>query len=182
VEYALANKLVHKPAFKWWVPYTLKKREQILSKLETHYMRREEKYGIQLPKTATEALQFDRETNTTMWADAITKEMSVILPAMRILDENSKPPIGYQEIPCPMEFDVKVDFTRKARYIGGGHVTRPPTIQTCASVVTRELVRIASEHNGCGCSRSLLKCSMQGEGKNNDDFIVIITTTNKKKV
>jgi Reverse transcriptase (RNA-dependent DNA polymerase) len=42
-----------------------------------------------------------------------------------------------------MVFDVKVDFTRKARYVGGGHVTKPPSTQTYASVVSRESVRIA---------------------------------------
>jgi hypothetical protein len=42
-----------------------------------------------------------------------------------------------------MEFHVKVDFTRKARYVGGGHVTKPPTTQTYSIVVSRESVRIA---------------------------------------
>jgi Reverse transcriptase (RNA-dependent DNA polymerase) len=69
--------------------------------------------------------------------------MSVIMPAMKILPETSSPPIGSQDIPCHMIFDVKVDFTRKARYVGGGHVTKPPTTQTYASVVSRESVRIA---------------------------------------
>jgi Reverse transcriptase (RNA-dependent DNA polymerase) len=42
-----------------------------------------------------------------------------------------------------MVFDIKIDFTRKARYVGGIHVTNPPTTQTYASVVSRESVRIA---------------------------------------
>eukprot|EP00980_Cylindrotheca_fusiformis_P014246 scaffold3766_cov80-Cylindrotheca_fusiformis.AAC.1 len=31
-EYAVANKIEEEPAFKWWVPYVLKKRNRILSK------------------------------------------------------------------------------------------------------------------------------------------------------
>jgi Reverse transcriptase (RNA-dependent DNA polymerase) len=96
-----------------------------------------------IPKSVREALDIDSETGTTFWTDAIRKEMSVILPAMKILDRDAKPPIGYQEVPCHMVFDVKIDFTRKARYVGGGHVTKPPTTQTYASVVSRDSVRIA---------------------------------------
>ena len=42
-----------------------------------------------------------------------------------------------------MIFDVKVDLTRKARFVAGGHWTAAPTQLTYSSVVTRESVRIA---------------------------------------
>jgi hypothetical protein len=34
-EYAVAHKLVSEPAFKWWVPYVLKKKERIIPKITT---------------------------------------------------------------------------------------------------------------------------------------------------
>jgi hypothetical protein len=70
-------------------------------------MRREEKFGILIPKSVKDALEIDRETGTTFWAEAIPKEMSVIMPAMKILPESAPPPICSQEIPCHMIFDVK---------------------------------------------------------------------------
>lgn len=42
-----------------------------------------------------------------------------------------------------MIFDVKVDLTRKARFVAGGHCTDPPTQITYSSVVTQESVHIA---------------------------------------
>ena len=36
-----------------------------------------------------------------------------------------------------------MDFTRKARYIAGGHLTDPPSSITFASVVVTETVRMA---------------------------------------
>jgi hypothetical protein len=36
-----------------------------------------------------------------------------------------------------------MDFTRKARYVAGGHRTDPPKAITYSSVVSRESVRIA---------------------------------------
>ncbi len=42
-----------------------------------------------------------------------------------------------------MSFEVKMDFTRKARFVAGGHMTDPPSHMTYSSVVTRDSVRLA---------------------------------------
>jgi len=42
-----------------------------------------------------------------------------------------------------MIFDVKMDFTRKAHFVTGGHMTDPPTSITYSSAVSRNSVRIA---------------------------------------
>lgn len=64
-EYALNNKIASEPAFAWWVNYTIKKKLRILSKIKTRYFRREQKFGIPLPKTVEEALSFDKESDGT---------------------------------------------------------------------------------------------------------------------
>jgi Reverse transcriptase (RNA-dependent DNA polymerase) len=79
----------------------------------------------------------------TFWIDAIRKEMKTVTPAFRFLDEGATPPVGHQRIPCHLIFDIKMDFTRKARFVAGGHKTEPPASITYASVVSRESVRIA---------------------------------------
>ena len=61
---------------------------------------------------------------------------------MNILDESAPTPIGYQEIPCHIIFNVKMDFTRKARYVAGGHKTETPEAPTYASVVSCESIHI----------------------------------------
>ena len=53
------------------------------------------------------------------------------------------PPVGYTEITCHLIFDVKMDPTRKARYVVGGHLNDPPSSLTYASVVSHKTVRIA---------------------------------------
>jgi hypothetical protein len=52
-------------------------------------------------------------------------------------------PIGYQWIPCHMVFDIKLDLTRKARFVAGGHWTESDPILSYSMVVTRESIRIA---------------------------------------
>jgi hypothetical protein len=37
-DFALANVLTQEPAYRWWVPFVLKKRERLLKKVKTKYL------------------------------------------------------------------------------------------------------------------------------------------------
>ena len=52
--------------------------------------------------------------------------------------------VGYQEIRCHMIFDINMDgrFTRKDRYVAGGHTTDPQSFITYSSVVSRDSIII----------------------------------------
>jgi hypothetical protein len=56
--------------------------------------------------------------------------------AFAILDNGKNVPVGYQEIPCHVIFDIKLDLTRKSCYVTGGHVTKSPTASTYTIVVS----------------------------------------------
>ena len=142
-KYAVANNLSQEPAFAWWVPYTMKKSKRLIKAVKSRYSQRSHKFGIYVPRTVDEALEIDKRTNTTYWKDAIHKEMSNNRMAFQFLEDNEQVPIGYKWIRCHMIFDVKMDFTRKARFVAGGHMTNPPTSLTYSSVVSRDSVRIA---------------------------------------
>ena len=142
-QYAVNSGIAKEPAFSWWVPFVIKKSNRIIKALKKKYYRTFQKYGVAIPKTVLEALAIDEATGTTFWKDAIEKEMKTVGKAFRILDEGALPPPGYTDIKCHMIFDVKQDFTRKARLVAGGHMTDPPSSITYASVVSRESVRLA---------------------------------------
>ncbi len=139
--------LDHEPAFNWWIPYVLRKHDQIISLVHgrtTRYLKRTHKFGIEIPKTFKEALALDRKNGNTLWADAIAMEMREVHIAFNILPDGSSVPIGYQKIPCHMIFDVKMkDFRQKARLVAGGHLSKAPATITYASVVSHETVRLA---------------------------------------
>jgi hypothetical protein len=61
-EYAVVNKIAEQPAFAWWVPYVLRKRERIIQKVKSWYWKRTPKYGVELPKSVKQALAIDRNT------------------------------------------------------------------------------------------------------------------------
>jgi Reverse transcriptase (RNA-dependent DNA polymerase) len=162
-EYAIVARISEEPAFAWWVPFTIRKRDRILSKVKSKYWIRTHKFGIKIPKNALEAKAFDIENGDTLWWDAICKEMRNVRPAFEVWEKpQSDIPVGYQEVRCHLIFDVKMgeNFRRKARFVAGGHTTEVPSVLTYASVVSRDSVRIAltiAALNGL----DLLACDIQ---------------------
>ena len=150
-EYAVANRLVDEPAFEWWVPHTMQKRNRIISKVKSRYWRTTHKFGIRLPHSVEEALRIDAETKTDYWRRALNKEMSRVKIAWKARDDVSptevrqgkvQDMVGYQEIGCHVVFDVKMTFDRKCRFVAGGHTTEAPASMTYSSVVSRDSVRL----------------------------------------
>jgi hypothetical protein len=151
-EYTIQNHIDDKPAFKWWVSLVIRKCNCMVNKVKKKYWRTTHKFGIRIPKTVAEALQLDKENGNTYWSDAISKEMSKAkvsyVPIDGVLPEDVRSNRvdqlrGFQEIRCHIIFDVKMDFTRKARFVAGGHMTKAPNSLTYSSVVSRESVKIA---------------------------------------
>jgi hypothetical protein len=92
----------------------------------------------------THLLVLHNENGNDFWRKAIMKEMKNTSVAFKYLEEGKDPPPGYEHAPLHLIFDVKMDFTRKARLIFGGHRTSDPEGSTCAGVVSRESVWIAA--------------------------------------
>ena len=145
-EYAKARGIDDEAAFEWWVPYTLRKRDMIVSAVNSRVQRRSHKYGVEVPRSVHEAKLLDAKNGNTFWMDAIRKEMANVGIAFEILGEGEKAPPGWHKASGHLIFDVKMDFTRKARWVKDGHRTPDPTTSAYAGVVSRESVRIALTH------------------------------------
>ena len=143
-DYAVAQGIDSEPAFAWWVPFTLKRRNRIIAAVNSRYHKRTHKFGIEVPKNFDECVRIDKENGNTLWQDAVRKEMSKVRVAFQVMGDDDVPPPTFQEIRCHLIFDVKMEnFQRKARLVAGGHTTETPASITYASVVSRESVRIA---------------------------------------
>ena len=110
-DYAAANDLIEEPAFKWWVPYTLRRRDQIVSKVISRVKKRTHKYGVRIPRTVEEAYQLDKINGNNLWKEAIEKEMRNVFIAFELLEDNEPLPSDYKPASCHIIFDVKMDFT-----------------------------------------------------------------------
>jgi hypothetical protein len=105
--------------------------------------KKKHKYSIQLPKSIQEAYELDQESNTDYWHRDIVKEMTNNPSAFKFLEQGESIPVGSTWISCHMIFDIKMDLTRKARFVAGGHWTNPPSQTMYSTVVSRDSVRIA---------------------------------------
>ena len=145
-EYAIDKGIQSKPAFAWWVPYVIKKKNRIISKVKSKYWTRTHKFGLRIPKSVAEAVQIDRENHDHKWWDSICKEMANVRVAFEAFDgQESDIPAGYKKIDCHIIFDIKMgeNFRRKARMVAGGHKTQVAASLSYSTVVSRDSVRIA---------------------------------------
>ena len=97
------------PAFAWWVPYTLRKRDVIISSLKGR-MKITHKYGIKIPRGIYHAYSIDAEEGTSCCYDEIKKEMKDVDIAFDILESNRVMPVGWRIVTGHLIFDIKMDF------------------------------------------------------------------------
>ena len=95
-ENARARGISNKPAFTWWVPYTLRKREVILTAVKNRVRRTTHKYGIKIPRDVEHAHEIDARNGNVLWRDALKKEMYNVPVAFEILDEGVHAPHGWK--------------------------------------------------------------------------------------
>jgi len=85
----------------------------------------------------------DAKNWNTLWGDAIKKELSNAMVAFQLVEDGDTIPVGSKLIPYHIIFDVKIDLTRKARFVVGGH--RNPSVKPHASyssVASRDSIQL----------------------------------------
>ena len=111
----------------------------------------------------------------TFCMDALAKEMYNVGVAFEILEEGEKAPSGWSKATGHLVWDVKMDLTRKARWVLDGHKTHDPIGSTYAGVVSRESVRIAFTYaalNGLDvCAADIHNAYLQAPSSQKD-FII----------
>ena len=143
VEFAKVRGIDNKPAFAWWTPYILKKCNAIIALIKHRIRKTTHKYGVKIPTSVEHAMELDRTNNNTMWRDTLMKEMYNVSVAFKVLDEGQKAPAGWHKVTGHHIWDVKMDFTRKARWVLDGHKTPDPIGSMFVGVVSRESMHIA---------------------------------------
>ena len=126
MKYARSARIVDESAFAWWIPFTDRERNAILSNVKSKYLQRTHKYGIRDPKSVDEALRIDEQNGNNYWKRAIEIEIRKINDTFELYESNIKELVGRQRIKIHFIFDIKLDenFERKARLVADGHYTQ----------------------------------------------------------
>jgi hypothetical protein len=96
-EYSVTRGIEGKPAYAWWVDYTLKKRNCIISAVKQHLIKKTHKFGMGVPNNVDEAHALDKVNGNTLWGDAIANEMRNVRVAFGVKEGDEKAPVGYQK-------------------------------------------------------------------------------------
>jgi hypothetical protein len=65
-EYAVSRGIADEPAFRWWVPYTLKKRDRIIiAAINSRVKKKTHKYGLEVPTSVEHAREIDAQNGDT---------------------------------------------------------------------------------------------------------------------
>ena len=74
--------------------------------------------------------------------------MGNLMIAFEILEPGKKAPPGRHKATGHIIFDVKMDYTRKAKWVKDGHKTSDLTMSSFADVVSWESIRISLTYAG----------------------------------
>ena len=110
-------------------------------------------FGYRIPRSYKEALEFDKENNNTMWADATRDEMDcikeedVFTTCQRAKwDSNHKKilnaPSNHQKIRVNLIFVVKYNGRHEARLDADGSLTLKPVENIYSGVVSLRCLRL----------------------------------------
>ena len=142
-EFAKSWGIDKEPAFSWWIPYTLLKRGIVISAINDLIQRTTHKYGIEIPGTVKHAHELYLKNENGFWVKTIEKEMINVAIAFKILDKSKSAPVGWSMESWHLIFDVKMEFTRNARWNLDSHGSANPNGSTYDGVVSRDSVSIA---------------------------------------
>ena len=88
-------------------------------------------------------MEINWRNGNTMWRDVLAIKMFNVGVAFEILEEDQPTPAGWKKVSRHLVWDVKMDFTRKARWVLDGHKMADPIGPSFAGVDLRESIRIA---------------------------------------
>ena len=82
----------------------------------------------------------------SLWSDGLNKEMTELVIDFKILQDEEMTPAGYKKSSGHLIFDVKMDFTWRARYVKDSHCTPDPETSNYARLVSWENIRLLLTH------------------------------------
>ena len=88
-----------------------KKRDRIISSVNSHLKKQTHKYGIYILTEIQDAYNEDKRNGNTAWHDAMRREMLNNDVTFKEVDDDYKFSPGYTEVYGRMIFDAKIDFT-----------------------------------------------------------------------
>ena len=85
-EFTKARGTIDESAFAWWVSFTVKKKDVIISKVKARLRKTTHKYGIEILTSVKYTIELDRKNENQLWQDIFDKEMFNVGVAFKIME------------------------------------------------------------------------------------------------
>jgi hypothetical protein len=99
--------------------------------VKARFEKKTHKFGIELPASINHARELDEVQENNLWMETVQKEMFNIGIVFEVLEVGASAPKGWNKAIGHIIWDVKMDYTRKARWILDGHKQADPEV--CAA-------------------------------------------------
>ena len=93
-EFAKSRGIHDEPDFACWVPFTLRKRDGIISAVKCRVTKLTHEYGTEVPMSIEHAIEINKKNGNRFWQEAIELEMKNVAVAFEILEDGSPAPVG----------------------------------------------------------------------------------------
>ena len=131
------------PTSCWWIRYTLRRHDKIISAIKSITARVSHEYGVEILTSVAHTYHIDTANGNHLRRNTINKEMGDLKIAFDILSDTSTPPPGYRKASGHIVFDVCMVLERNARWAKDGHKTPEPLNSTFTCVVSCGSIYIA---------------------------------------
>ena len=142
VEFSKSCRISDEREFCWYMPYVLRKRDQIIVVINSRVKKATHTSGVHVSRDLKGDKEIDKANGSKLYFDAIKTEIFNISVAFEILNEDEKAPPGLKPVSGRIIFDVEMDVTRKSRWVKDGNKIPDLDKSTYDGVVSRDSVRI----------------------------------------
>jgi len=140
--YAWENNLLEQEGWKWFKGIAKHEKKLLWlanqAKLHSYHTAPKYKYGYEVPRDFTHAVQIDAKCGNTKWQEATKLKQQSQDEYTTFEDKGYKadPPKGYKKIRVHLVFDAKHDGRHKACLVADGHLTDIPLKSVYSGVVS----------------------------------------------
>ena len=139
-EFDVAKGIDDEPTFKWWVPYTLRRRDSVASRVNKKISMITHKHGAELPISVAQTKKLDEKTGNNLWMDRINREIKTLKVAFVVLENGDKIKFVHNKASGRLVFYARMTLEWKDRCVKDGRRTPKPKWSTFSRVVSRERV------------------------------------------
>ena len=133
-QFMIARNIQDESAFSWWIPCVMRKRDRIISTVNSRVKKVTHKYSVAIPNSVEDCFKLDKSNGKSLWRDALSREMNNLRVPFDILEDKRSLPPGYTKSSGHIIFDVRMTLERIASWVKDDNKTRNPDNCTYAEI------------------------------------------------